>query len=113
MKCPECERTEQRLREAIRVLGKIAGTAEAAKQRDPAAYLQEMARKAWLALDVKPAGPSMAPTEPPRMVTISVKDGPTTIETWDAIRGLRKLAGVVETDPATGMQSVRIVGEEL
>jgi hypothetical protein len=53
------------LREALNVLAKIAGTAEAAKQPDPAAYLRKIAREARLRLDTRDTSPTMAPTERP------------------------------------------------
>jgi len=68
MTCTDCDNTAKRLREALRVLSKIAGTAEAAKQPDPAEYLQAMARKAVNDLEERQPHPSMAPTELPREV---------------------------------------------
>jgi hypothetical protein len=71
MSCPDCENTVQRLREALCALEKIAGTAEAAKQPDPAAYLQRIAREAWLGLAERSTAPSMAPTRAPSAPCLS------------------------------------------
>jgi hypothetical protein len=65
MACQDCEKTAERLREALRALAYIAGTAEATKQLDGIEYLQNMAREAWLRLEDQRGPPSMAPTELP------------------------------------------------
>jgi hypothetical protein len=54
-----------RLQEAIRVLRKTAGSAAAARQSDPAKYLQDMARDALRMIEPASGMPSRAPAVRP------------------------------------------------
>ena len=66
MTCPDCQKTAERLNDAIRALRAIGGSAAAARAPDPAKFLQDMARAALLRVEDIGAVPSMAPTERPQ-----------------------------------------------